>query len=338
MKNLRPLLPVLSAAAALLFFVCSYLALRFFMPEAPSAGAGEAAADLTIIAGGADGLRSLHITLEDEELVFTVLPDHGGMLSVSLEPERAGWLYEDVKLSGVCRAVCPLEAVDRLGDELPEYGFSSPSAQVTALFSSGTQEILIGSRSPLPEGYYVKRLSDGSVFIAPASACEKLLQSERDYRRLSFLPYYQDATAEVTRLTLSVPGRERLDIVRLKDGTYELESPFKAKLDRYALGINLLTPATRIAVLRIIEDTDGIPRGYGLEEPSKLYIQDINGNEVTFLIGDADGNMRRLMVEGVPSLLEAPAPDFAFLSVEPEELIPGAQVEAPDADGEGFFD
>lgn len=338
MKKKRPFLPLIVSGCALLLLVCACLALT--LPGyAPQDGQSpEDAPGPRIIEGDISGLRLLEVDFGGERLSFSPKIYPGGEMSVALEPSREGWQYLDVKLSGVCRAVCALDAVQSIEKELPEFGFSKPEARVTAEFQGGRQEILIGGESQLPDGYYVKRVSDGAVFIAPRDACEKLLQSERDYRSLSFLPYYQDASASVKRLTLSLSGGEGLDISRRDDGAFELLSPFKAELDRYALSVNLLTPATRIAVRQIVEDCSGVPDGYGFETAATLEIQDEEGSAVTFIIGAVSGDKRYIMVAGVPAVLAADARDFGFLEAKPEDLMPGAYVEAPDADEESWFD
>lgn len=222
----------------------------------------------------------------------------------------------------------------RRGDDAyAPYGLDAPRARLSIIAGLATNRILIGRRTPLGDGVYVRqsdhaglaRLDPSLLDLLPASA-----SALRDRALLSGTP------ASIDRLDIRGPAGY-IQLARNGNGAWRLFQPFSARADSATLSA-LVEKLLSCSVVQFVQDAASDLAPYGLDSRSAvtavLNTDGGDGSQMLFF-GDplpGDPTLVYARLQGENSIYAVPLDVRQALLVRPDDLrdrrIPGIDPEA----------
>ena len=198
----------------------------------------------------------------------------------------------------------------RADDAYAPYGLDVPRATLSIIEGSATNRILIGRRTPLGDGVYVRqsdqaglaRLDPSLLDLLPASA-----DALRDRSLLSGTP------ADVARLDIRSPSGY-LQLARAEHNGWRLFQPFAARADSAAVA-SLVEKLLACSAARFVQDVVSDLSPYGLDSQSA----------VTAVLNTDSGDGSQMLSFGDP-LPNEPAWVYARLQAENSIVAVPAEV------------
>ena len=220
----------------------------------------------------------------------------------------------------------------RLGKPYAPYGLDAPRAAISIIAGAATNRVLIGRRTPLGDGVYVRqsdqaglvRLDPALLDLLPAGA-----EALRDRALLSGAP------ADIDRLDVRGPAGY-LQLARAEHNGWRLYQPFAARADAATVAA-LVEKLLACSVVQFVQDGVGDLAPYGLDSQSAvaavLNTDSGDGSQV-LVLGDPLPNDPALVyarLQAENSVYAVPQDVRKALLVAPDELrdrhLPGL---APD--------
>ena len=220
----------------------------------------------------------------------------------------------------------------RLGNPYAPYGLDAPRAAISIIAGAATNRVLIGRRTPLGDGVYVRqsdqaglvRLDPALLDLLPAGA-----EALRDRALLSGAP------ADIDRLDVRGPAGY-LQLARAEHNGWRLYQPFAARADAATVAA-LVEKLLACSVVQFVQDGVGDLAPYGLDSQSAvaavLNTDSGDGSQV-LVLGDPLPNDPALVyarLQAENSVYAVPQDVRKALLVAPDELrdrhLPGL---APD--------
>ena len=235
----------------------------------------------------------------------------------------------------------------RAADVYAPYGLDRPRATISIIEGSATNRILIGRRTPLGDGVYVRqsdhaglaRIDKGLLNLLPAGA-----DALRDRSLLAGTP------AAIERLDIRSPAGY-IQLARDPAGAWRLFQPFTARAEPATVAA-LLETLLACTVVQFVQDAVGDLAPYGLDSQSAVTAvlnTDSGEGSQMLALGDPLPNdparvFARLQAEN--SVYAVPAEVRQALLVRPDDLrdrrLPGTDVDALQeirvADGEAILE
>lgn len=188
----------------------------------------------------------------------------------------------------------------RAGNPYAPYGLDAPRATIALLSGTATNRILIGRRTPLGDGVYVRqseqaglvRLDPALLGLLPAGA-----EALRDRALLAGAP------ADIDRLDVRGPGGY-LQLARAEHNGWRLYQPFAARADSAGVAA-LVEKLLACSVVQFVQDGVGDLAPYGLDSQSA----------VSAVLNTGAGDGSQVLVLGDP-LPNDPALVYARLQAE----------------------
>lgn len=188
----------------------------------------------------------------------------------------------------------------RGGNPYAPYGLDAPRAAIALLSGAATNRILIGRRTPLGDGVYVRqseqaglvRLDPTLLGLLPAGA-----EALRDRALLAGTP------ADIDRLDVRGPGGY-LQLARAEHNGWRLYQPFAARADSASVAA-LIEKLLACSVVQFVQDGVGDLAPYGLDSQSA----------VSAVLNTDAGDGSQVLVLGDP-LPNDPALVYARLQAE----------------------
>ena len=220
----------------------------------------------------------------------------------------------------------------RLGNPYAPYGLDAPRAAISIIAGAATNRVLIGRRTPLGDGVYVRqsdqaglvRLDPALLDLLPAGA-----EALRDRALLAGAP------ADIDRLDVRGPAGY-LQLARAEHNGWRLYQPFAARADAATVAA-LVEKLLACSVVQFVQDGVGDLAPYGLDSQSAvaavLNTDSGDGSQV-LVLGDPLPNDPALVyarLQAENSVYAVPQDVRKALLVAPDELrdrhLPGL---APD--------
>jgi hypothetical protein len=188
----------------------------------------------------------------------------------------------------------------RSGNPYAPYGLDAPRAAIAILSGTATNRILIGRRTPLGDGVYVRQSEQaGLVRLDPAllSLLPTGPEALRDRALLAGAP------ADIDRLDVRGPGGY-LQLARAEHNGWRLYQPFAARADSASVAA-LVEKLLACSVVQFVQDGVGDLAPYGLDSQSA----------VSAVLNTDAGDGSQVLVLGDP-LPNDPALVYARLQAE----------------------
>ncbi|MGD9781322.1 MAG: DUF4340 domain-containing protein [Kiritimatiellia bacterium] len=213
------------------------------------------------------------------------------------------------------------------------YGLDDPRASISIIEGSITNRILIGRRTPLGDGIYVRqsdhaglaRIDTSLLGLLPAGA-----EALRDRSLLSGTP------AAIERLDVRGPSGY-VQLARQPDGAWRMFQPFTARADSATVAA-LVEQLLSCSVVQFVQDAVADLAPYGLDGQSALTAvvnTDSGDGSQVLAIGDPLPNATNLVyarLQAETSVYAVPAAVRQALLVRPDDLrdrrIPGTDPNA----------
>ncbi len=209
----------------------------------------------------------------------------------------------------------------RAGNPYAPYGLDAPRAAIALLSGTATNRILIGRRTPLGDGVYVRqseqaglvRLDPALLGLLPAGA-----EALRDRALLAGAP------ADIDRLDVRGPGGY-LQLARAEHNGWRLYQPFAARADSASVAA-LVEKLLACSVVQFVQDGVGDLAPYGLDSQSAVSAvlnTDAGDGSQVLVLGDPLPNDPALVyarLQAENSIYAVPREVRQALLVAPDEL------------------
>lgn len=351
MKSLKP---IIISAAVIVVLVVAYVLLAVVFPqettEEPEASASVSATKETryIIDRSYDDLEAMEfIPAEGESFRVDVIPpeDEDSNSTFKVTPATDIFDYNSSLLRSMTYTVTSISAkefIEENASDLSVYGLDEPFFTLRNYFKDGTvYEIYLGNKTPADDNYYCCTNQSKDVYTMGSYVVSLLTREEIDYRAITLFPVYEedDIYEKYDWFRLTEKDGTVIEIYRDWDNNMEgnvgsanyfMASPTIASGNDSVIQTKILDVIAPITTTDILKDiTEDEFKQYGLDNPVKLELRDVLGNELSLLIGDYyvndDGEVNQdyvyCMIEDHPTLLVCASSLFTFKDINYVELM-----------------
>jgi len=256
-----------------------------------------------------------------------------------LAPGRQGFSYNAQALSNAVDAAVLMPGSTLLAenvDNIDDFGFDDPIMTWTLhLKDESYFTFEMGDPAGGGRGIYIREQGSRDVFILPMNAAGMFARMEREFRSLQFFPDYADNEEAILSIlhyhlegSLEPFGIERLDeevaMATMLGANFRFTSPVELYVNAWNFNNLFLQGILSINFTAVVMDDPDEEdlKSFGLDNPYRLSLLDVNEWEVTLLIGDEhEFGGRYLMLEGKPTVFHDRAGDYSFLDVPYVTLI-----------------
>jgi hypothetical protein len=221
----------------------------------------------------------------------------------------------------------------RAVDAYAPYGLDAPRARISIIEGTVTNRILIGRRTPLGDGVYVRQSDHAGLARVHISLLDLLPASADALRDRSLL---SGAPAAIDRLDLRGPSGY-IQLARDAGGTWRLFQPFTARADPGTVSA-LVETLLACSVVHFVQDAVGDLAPYGLDSRSAITAVLNNGagdGSQMLSFGDPlpnDPSLVYARLQAENSIYAVPLAVRQALVVRPDDLrnrrIPGIDPDA----------
>ena len=191
----------------------------------------------------------------------------------------------------------------RQADAYAPYGLADPRARISIIEGSATNQILIGRRTPLGDGVYVRQTDHAGLARIHTSLLDLLPASADALRDRSLLV---GAPAAIDRLDIRSPAGY-IQLARDAHGAWRMFQPATARADPATVAA-LLDQLLSCSVVQFVQDAVGDLAPYGLDSQSAV---------TAVLNTDAgDGSQMLALGDPLPN-----APDLVYARLQAENSI-----------------
>jgi len=185
-------------------------------------------------------------------------------------------------------------------DAYVPYGLDNPRARISIIEGTSTNQILIGRRTPLGDGVYVRQSDHGGLARLNLSLLELIPNSADALRDRSLLA---GSAAAIERLDIRSPAGY-IQLARNGNGEWRLFQPFTARADTATVSA-LIEDLLACGIAQFVQDGVSDLAPYGLNSQSA----------VTVVLNTDSGNGSQMLSFGDP-LPNAPSLVYARLQAE----------------------
>lgn len=206
-------------------------------------------------------------------------------------------------------------------DPYGPYGLNAPRIRLALVEGAATNQILIGRRTPLGDGVYVRQAEQAAIARLHADL-------------LGLLPTSVEAMRDRSLLNAEAAAIDRLDIrsstgfiqlARDGDGTWRMFQPVTARVDSTAIGA-LIENLLAGHIVQFVQDGVSDLAPYGLDNHGAITVvlsSDTHHGTQMLALGDPLPNAPTLVyarLQAEPSVYAVPAELRTTLDVRPDDL------------------
>jgi hypothetical protein len=270
---------------------------------------------------------------EELDVTITRTEDESGSVSYSYDvsPDPGKFEYNTSMFRSMLYTVTSISAstvVEENAKDLTVYGLDQPTATIKTYYSDGTEvDIIIGSMAPVDEAYYCMTNESNTVYTIGSYVDSLLVRRPIEYRDITLFPTYTDDDIYTSIEWVSMTDYDGNVIEILLDSNAENEyntessqyvmlQPYQVSGNTSTIETNILDIASTLTLGSIIKDLDESEYAqYGLDNPAKLEMRDILGNEVHLLVGKTCPNTdyTYCMIDGTNTLITANSDAFTCI-------------------------
>ena len=206
-------------------------------------------------------------------------------------------------------------------EQAVDYGLDIPRARILIAEGSRTNALLVGRRSPLGDGVYVRREGTDGIARISGALLENLPSAPADLRARTLL---SGAPGTVTRLELRSPTGY-LQLVRAPSGEWRLHQPVAARADPTAVAA-LLDALFSCSIVQFAQDNVSDFTPYGLQDETTLSVvltTDLSSPNQLLAFGDplpSDPDLVYARLQAEPSVYAVPRAARLALARTPADL------------------
>ncbi len=351
MKSLKP---IIISAAVIVVLLIVFLLLTVVFPQSTETEEPEESVAVSstethyVIDRRYDELTAFEfIPADGESFRVDVIPaeDENSNVTFTVTPATDIFDYNSSLLRSMTYTVSSISAkefIEADAQDLSVYGLDEPFFTLRNYFSDGTiYEIYLGNKTPADDNYYCMTNQSNDVYTIGNYVTSLITREEIDYRAITLFPVYTEDDIYANYDWFRITKRDGTEIEIYRDWNYDMEgnvgsadyfmaSPTIASGNDEVIRSKVLDVIAPIATTDIIRDiSEDEFADYGLDQPAKLEIRDIIGNELSLLIGGyyrtEEGEINQeymyCMIEDHPTLLVCPASLFTFMDINYVELM-----------------
>ncbi len=260
-----------------------------------------------------------------EELDVTVIretDDKGSVTySYDVSPDAGKFEYDTSKFRSMLYTLTSISAVNLVEEDakdLSDYGLDEPTAVIETYYKDGSQvDIIIGSKAPVDDNYYCMTSASKNVYTIGSYVDSLLVRKPIEYRDITLFPAYteDDIYTNIEAVKLTERDGSCIEVQLDQDASneyntegsqYVMLQPYKVSGNDTTIKQYVMDVVSTLTLGSIVKDiTEDEYKEYGLDQPAKLEMSDVSGNEVSLLVGDPCPNRdyTYCMLEGTDTLL-----------------------------------
>ena len=206
-------------------------------------------------------------------------------------------------------------------DPYGPYGLDTPRIRLSLVEGGATNQILIGRRTPLGDGVYVRQAEQAAIARLHANLLDLLPTSVEAVRDRSLL---NGEAAAIDRLDIRTPTGF-IQLARDGDGTWRMFQPVTARADSTAIAA-LIDNLLAGHIVQFVQDGVSDLAPYGLDNHGAVTVvlnSDSHNGTQMLALGDPLPNAPTLVyarLQAEPSVYAVPAELRAFLDIRPDDL------------------
>ncbi len=324
MKQFKPV--IITAIVFVIIAVAAFATIKL-LPDSNNNGNDIVLPDVSvnsvkIIDRAAEDIKSIEITTNSgESFAIDYSTSSIGIKTATMRDANELLRYSESDMTTLSSYIGHLSAIEEIGeDDGRSFGFGKPARKINVTFTDGEKiGLLLGSRTPLGEGVYIRRIDSKTVYTIGTSTADALMKTKSDYRDITLFNAIS-STDLLTSVTVSKAGALPITVVRKPEADeekdtsdveamlvadYAITSPISHDTDPNTVGPKLLDKIIAIKAERLVEDNPNDLDKYGLKNPVKLRFTTSDGTDVSLLIGDkTPSGGRYVMPEGIPTVIE----------------------------------
>ncbi len=267
------------------------------------------------------------------DVQITKTEDEEGSVSYEYEvaPDPGKFEYNTSMFRSMMYTLSSITAtnmVEENAGDISIYGLDEPTALVETYYNDGTQiDIIIGSQAPVDGEYYCMTSESSNVYTIGSYVDSLLIRRPIEYRDITLFPPYteDDIYTNIDWVSMTSRKGETIEILldqnqdheaNTEGSQYVMLQPYQVSGNTTTIQGNILDIVSTLTLGAIVKDiTEDEYAEYGLDNPAKLEMRDISGNEVHLLVGDTCPNVdyTYCMLEGTDTLLTASSSAFTCL-------------------------
>lgn len=278
-----------------------------------------------------------------EALDVTVLreTDEKGSVSYSYDvsPDPGKFEYDTSKFRSMLYTLTSISAVKLVEEDaknLADYGLDEPTAVIETYYADGSQvDIIIGSKAPVDDNYYCMTSDSGNVYTIGSYVDSLLVRKPIEYRDITLFPAYteDDIYTNINWVKLTERDESCIEVKLDSDASdefntegsqYVMYQPYKVSGNDTTIKQYVMDVVSTLTLGSIVKDiTEEEYKEYGLNQPAKLEMSDVAGNEVSLLVGDPCPNRDYVycMLEGTDTLLTCNASAMNWMGLSYVQLM-----------------
>ena len=259
--------------------------------------------------------------------------------SYDVSPDPGKFEYDTSKFRSMMYTLASISAVKLVEENaknLSDYGLDEPTATIKTYYSDGSEvDLIIGSQAPVDENYYCMTSESNTVYTIGSYVDSLLVRRPIEYRNITLFPAYteDDIYTNINWVRLTERDGSVIEILMDEglDNEYNTEGSQYVMLQPYQVSGNdttikqyILDVASTLTLGTIIKDiTEEEYAEYGLNNPAKLEMTDINGSSVSLLIGNTCPNAEYTycMLEGTDTLITCNTAAFGWQGTSYVQLM-----------------
>lgn len=323
MKQFKPV--IITAIVFVIIAVAAFVTIKL-LPDVNNNGNDVVLPDVSvnsikIIDRATDDIKSIEITTNSgESFAIDYSKNAIGVKSATMRGAGELLRYSESDMTTLSSYIGYLSATEEIGeDDGASFGFGKPARKIDVTFTDGEEiGLLLGSRTPLGEGVYIRRIDSKTVYTIGTSTADALMKTKAGYRDITLFTAIS-STDLLTSVTVSKAGALPITVVRKPEADeekdtsdaeamlvadYVITSPISRDTNPDTVGPKLLDKVIAINAAELIEDNPKDLGKYGLNNPIKLRFTTSEGADVSLLIGGkTPSGGRYVMPDGIPTVI-----------------------------------
>ena len=304
-KNIRR---IVIAAAAVAVLALAFVLLKYVFPEKEvipvETPVPTEAPVYYLLHRNGEEVSGITLHYEDGE-EFDIRPQRqdNGTYTFAAVPEDSFFGYNPSRFRSMMYTLSSITATSRIEEnpkDLSDYGLDDPHFSITIRFLDGSDTtIFVGNETPVQSYYYANTDKDDTVYTIGNYLTGLMTRQPHEYLAVDTFPTYEnkDIYENIVRFILTRRDGVKIEVVLDRDlsmegnitsSAYMMLQPFVSPCTSETIEglLDVLATVSLEHIAGNIHSAEEL-KDYGLDKPARLYLEDLNGNNLELVIGTA---------------------------------------------------
>ena len=278
---------------------------------------------------------------EELDVKITKSQDEKGntVFEYDASPDPGKFEYDTSKFRSMMytlTSITAIKLVEEHAKSISDYGLDEPTAVIKNYFEDGSSvDLIIGSQAPVDGNYYCMTSESDMVYTIGSYVDSLLVRRPIEYRDITLFPTYEEDAIydNIDWVKLTERSGDCIEVqldadqkseYNTEGSRYVMLQPYQVSGNDTTIKSYILDVVATLSLGNIVDDITPEEYGeYGLNDPAKLEMTDIAGNQVSLLIGSTCPNpdYTFCMLEGTDTLITCNSAAFAWQGLSYVQLM-----------------